>query len=378
MNKCVCVCGSNGYIGNALVQRLLKKGYFVVGIDNDKKLEWLDEMESYSAIPVNTTLEKVRLLNANGMKYVHYSIDISIETNRLRELFRRYDFDIVVNLAQMPSAPYSHVDLEHASWTIQNNTIGTLNIIHMVRDHCPDAHVIEIESMGTYNHAINTDIPEGEFQFDYNGRKSEPCVFPKQAGSYYHMTKIFNTYLMESAHRWWGIKSTTINQGVVYGLWTPEIEESGINSHFAYDSTFGTVVNRFITQSLMDIPLTIYGKGDQKRGYLALNDSIQCLMLFIENPSNGLRMVNQLADVYSINDIANKIKGLNPNTKFKYMESPRVENTNDFYYNVNTDTLKNLGFKNTRSIDDELRYMYNVVDRNRITDISKEKFIKWR
>lgn len=375
--KNILVTGSFGYIGNALIQRLLSQDYNVIGIDNSIKQNWLNEMGSKSAInAVDNIYDRTRSLRKLG-RYTHYTIDISKDIERLKNLFQRYKFDTIVNLAQMPSAPYSHIDLYHASWTIQNNTIGTLNMIYMIKDYCPDAHVIEIESMGTYNHHINTDIPEGKFQFDYNGRTSEPCIFPKQSGSNYHASKVFNTYLMDSASTWWGINSTVIMQGVVYGLWTPETEKSGINSHFAYDSTFGTVVNRFILQSLMGEPLTIYGEGFQKRGYLALNDSIQCLMLFIENPSTGFRTVNQLADTLSVNDIANKIKELNPKTKFKYMDSPRVERTTDFYYNVNTDTLKKLGFKNTRNIDKELKYMYNIIDKRRLQSLKKEDFVKW-
>ena len=374
----VLVTGAFGYIGNALVQRLLKQNYNVIGIDNNIKLNWLKELNSVSALEVieNATI-RTRALRKLG-KYTHYTIDIFKDVNRLKELFQKYKFDTIVNLAQMPSAPYSHMDLAHASWTIQNNTIGTLNITHMIKDYCPDAHLIEIESMGTHNHHINTDIPEGKFQFDYNGRTSEPCIFPKQSGSFYHASKVFNTYLIDSASTWWDINSTVIMQGVVYGIWTPEMEESGINSHFAYDSTFGTVINRFIIQSLMNEPLTIYGKGWQKRGYLALNDSIQCLMLLIENPSKGFRIVNQLADIYCINDLCNIINTIVPGVGFKYMDSPRVERTSDFYYNVNTDTLKKLGFKNTRSIDDELKYMYNMVDKNCLNSLYKEKFVNWK
>jgi len=171
---------------------------------------------SYSAIPVITGLDKFRKLRRIG-SYTHYSMDIAQDVKKLDELFRKYKFDTIVNLAQMPSAPYSQIDLSHASFTIQNNTIGTLNLIYMIKDHCPDAHFIEIESMGTYNHAINTRIPEGKFQFEFEGRTSEPCIFPKQGGSQYHTAKIFSTYLLDNAHRWWGLNSTIINQGVVYG-----------------------------------------------------------------------------------------------------------------------------------------------------------------
>jgi nucleoside-diphosphate-sugar epimerase len=135
------------------------------------------------------------------------------------------------------------------------------------------------------------------------------------------------------------------------------------------------VINRFIVQSLLNKPLTIYGKGDQKRGYLALNDSIQCLMLFIKNPAKGFRSVNQLAETFSINEIANMIKEINPETSFKYMKSPRVEITEDFYYNVTIDTLRNLGFKNTRNIKDELEYIYNLIDKEYVK-YEKENYIK--
>jgi len=377
MLNTVLVTGSMGYLGNALVQRLLLQDYNVIGIDNNSKIEWLDECNSVSAFPIKSPLEKCREFRKMG-RYTHYSLDISKEINRLRELFKKYRFDTIVNLAQMPSAPYSQMDLEHASWTIQNNSLGTVHLSYLMKDYCPDAHLIEIESMGTYNHAINTRIPEGRFTFDYEGRTSEPCIFPRQAGSFYHSAKLNSMYFLDCADRFWGLKSTTINQGVVYGNWTSEIEQSGINSHLAYDTNFGTVVNRFIIQSLMNKPLTIYGKGDQKRGYLALNDSIQCLMLFIENPSEkGMRIVNQLADVYSVNDIASLIKQINPNTKLMYMDSPRAELTEDFYYNVSTDTLKSLGFENTRSILNEMQYMFENIN---IDDLNKdpETFVQWK
>ena len=238
------------------------------------------ECKSTSAIPILPLLEKCKKFRKIG-RYTHYSINIAEDVDRLREVFETYKFNTIVNLAQMPSAPYSQMDLEHASYTIQNNSIGTINIAYMMKDYCPDAHLIEIESMGTYNHAINTEIPEGKFSFKHEGRQSEPCIFPRQAGSFYHAAKINSIYFLDCCQRFWGLKSTTINQGVVYGNWTPEIEESGIHSHLSYDSTFGTVVNRFIIQSMLDKPLTIYGNGEQKRGYLALNDSIQCLMLFL-------------------------------------------------------------------------------------------------
>jgi UDP-sulfoquinovose synthase len=337
------------------------------------------DVGSESAIPYKDDNERIDQLKKLG-KYQHHDIDISTDIDYLIRLFKRVKFDTVVNLAQMPSAPYSMIDLERARFTFNNNIFGTHNLVYMIKDYCPDAHLIEIESMGTYNPAINTQIPDGRFVFDYKGRTSVPCIFPKQAGSQYHATKVFSTYILDYAWRFWGVKSTSINQGVVYGLKTPELEESKLFSHFAYDSCFGTVINRFIVQSLMGLPLTIYGEGLQKRGYLALKDSVQCLMLLIENPVNDFRMVNQLADVYNIREIAETIKQINPDVEFQYMKSPRVEITDDFHYDVSIDTLKSLGFKNTGDIKEELDFLHKLIDKDYIkkTIEKQEKYITWK
>jgi nucleoside-diphosphate-sugar epimerase len=336
----------------------------------------LEECNSVSALPVIPLLEKCRAFRKMG-KFVYYNIDISKDVNRLREVFKAHKFDTVVNLAQMPSAPYSQIDLEHTSYTIQNNSIGTVHIAWLMKEYCPDAHIVEVESMGTYNHAINTEIPEGKFVFEFKDRTSEPCIFPRQAGSFYHTSKLNNMYFLDCCQRFWGLKSTTINQGVVFGITTPEIEESGIHSHLSYDSTFGTVANRFIIQTIMNQPMTIYGNGNQKRGYLSLNDSIQCLMLFIENPATDMRIVNQLADVYSINQIVDIIKKIKPDAKSINMESPRSETTDDFYYNVCTDTLKGFGFENTRTIEDEMRSIFDIVDPSFLNK-EQEGFVQWK
>jgi nucleoside-diphosphate-sugar epimerase len=254
--------------------------------------------------------------------------------------------------------------LVNATESINNNTNGTLNILWMVRKYCPDVHLIEIESLGTIQPDVNVDIPEGEFVFQYNGRESAPSLFPRRPGSFYHASKVFNTYLNDAAVRWWDLKITAINQGVVYGAYTPEIEETGIHSPMWVDECFGTVVHRFIVQALLKHPLTLYGGGWQKRGFLALNDSVQCVELFVDNPPEqpGLRIPNQMDEIYTIKEIATKVNSIIPNGEMIVMQSPRVENTHDFYYNPVNDTIKSLGFQQTRTIEQEIEYCVSKID----------------
>ena len=373
----ILITGVNGYIGNAFCQRMLNKGNNVVGIDNNSKLSWLKEVNSISAIPIiEDQNERNERLSIFKGKFEFYNINIESDLVELENLFKNNIFDTVVNLGQQPSGPYSQIDLTHASNSIKNNTIGTLNLLFLINKYCPKTHFLEIASTGTFKHDINTDIPENKFQFEFQGRKSEPSLFPRSAGSFYHCSKIFNTYLSDCANRFWDLNITEINQAVVFGSYFNELNKSEMNSHFSFDSCFGTVVNRFIVQSLMNKPLTIFGNGNQQRGFLSLTDSVYCLELLTDNPAEGFRIPNQLSTFYSINEIAEIIKIINPSTKIKYVDNHRHENTDNFYYNIETKVLENLGYFQKRSLKTELNYLFNKIDINNIKMIN-DNFIKW-
>jgi UDP-sulfoquinovose synthase len=388
MKENVLVAGCNGYIGNALVQRLLCEGYNVCGIDNDIKFKWAKTVSSHSIIPILPVLEKKKIFKKHFPGEFHYfRLDIVKDSDDLADALAILKFDTVINLAQQPSAAYSHLSLKTAIETMNNNSNGTLNMLWYLSLVSPDTHYIEIESMGTIQPDIGIDIPEGYFYpdkiiLDHHNEavdcfRANKSLFPKRPGSLYHTSKVTNTYLVDCANRWWNIPITAINQGVVYGNSTPEICSSKVHSPLWIDECFGTVVNRFIAQTLLKTPLTIYGRGFQKRGYLGLNDSIQAIMLLIKNrPDNKeVRFVNQLDEVFSINQIASHFKN-----DQDFIDSPRVENTGDFYYNPITNTLEDLGFKKSTDISSEIEFSMRHID---IKRLNKAKHlvmpkIKWR
>jgi nucleoside-diphosphate-sugar epimerase len=193
-------------------------------------------------------------------------------------------------------------------------------------------------------------------------------------------SKVASTYYIDCACRFYGMKATDIMQGVVYGAWSPEIEEIGLNTRLDSDESFGTVFNRFIVQAIIGHPLTVFGKGDHSRGFLSLNDSVQCLMLAIENePKDGeYRTWNQLDEPISMNDLADKVISIADKFGIKadktHIESPRSESTDNFYYNPVVDKLKNLGFKPTRNIEDEGRYIIDKL-KNVNLDVLKKVVI---
>ena len=358
--KNVLLIGCDGYIGHALTLRLLEKGYSVFGIDDFQRRNHVNEMGSFSALPIDSIFTREKNLeDLFGHNYTFLRYDIS-NYNALSELNLPVP-DVVVNLAQQPSAPFSLKSQGHATSTTINNLVGTINVLYYMKEFCPDAHLIQIGSMGEYDHAQGIDIAEGVFDFEFRGKVSKNAIFPRRPGSYYHASKVAATYYIDAACRWWGLTATDIMQGVVYGNWTPEIEKYGFNTRLDSDECFGTVINRFLVQAVIGEPLTIFGEGHQKRGYLALNDSIQCLMLAIENPPDKgeYRTWNQLDTVHTVNELATEVvlNGLIANIDTQNIPSPRAEKTGLFdHYHVDTDKLKYLGFKPTRNLRDEIHW----------------------
>jgi UDP-sulfoquinovose synthase len=239
--------------------------------------------------------------------------------------------------------------------------------------------------MGEYG-TPNLDIPEGFFEVEFRGRK-DYLPFPRQANSFYHWSKVHDSGNVMFACRLWGLQSTDIMQGVVYGTRTEEITDDSLLTRFDFDEVFGTVINRFCAQAVIGYPLTPYGKGGQRRGFIALVDSVGCLTIALENPPNQgeYRVFNQLDDVYGVNELAERVKMVGSefglDVVIEHVGNPRLEKE-DHYYNVDHEHLRKLGFKPTRSLDEEIRIMFTDLVRFKARIESKKDVImpltKWK
>ena len=269
--------------------------------------------------------------------------------------FEEFRPEAVVHLGEQPSAPYSMMDLEHATFTQINNVQGTLNVLFAMREVCPEAHLVKLGTMGEYG-TPNVPIPEGFFEVDYRGRK-DTMPFPKQPGSWYHLSKVHDSHNIMLACKVWGLKSTDLMQGPVYGTWTEETQaDERLVTRFDFDGGFGTVVNRFCVMADINYPLSIYGKGGQTRGYIDLRDSIRCMELSIENPpENGeYRVFNQFTETFSIREIAENVveaaSRLGIEAKVEHIENPRVE-AEEHFYEADHQKLLDLGLEPHRMVD---------------------------
>jgi UDP-sulfoquinovose synthase len=215
--------------------------------------------------------------------------------------------------------------------------------------------------MGEYG-TPGVDIPEGFFEVEFRGRK-ERLPFPRQAGSYYHWSKVHGSNNIMFACRMWGLRSTDVMQGVVYGTRIDQMgDDERLLTRLDFDQSFGTAINRFCCQSVIGAPLTPFGKGHQKRGFLPLRDSMQCLTLALESPPQAgeYRVFNQFEECYTVYELAEKVQKvgneLGLDTIVRPLENPRKE-LEEHYYNPDHQHLLDLGYQPTHDMEAELRVM---------------------
>ena len=357
----VLIAGIDGYLGCPLALHLAARGHEVYGIDNFSRRKNVAEVGSWSAIPIPNMRRRLEVArNLLGLRIKFFHGDLRKYQDALSVL-RESKPDAIVHLGEQPSAPYSMIDCKHASFTQENNVTGTLNLLWAMKESSPNAHLVKLGTMGEYG-TPNIEIPEGFFEIEYRGRKDR-LPFPRQPGSFYHLSKVHDSANIALACKIWGLVSTDIMQGVVYGTRPNDITDPRLHTRFDFDETFGTVINRFCAQAIIGYPLSPYGKGKQRRGFIALVDSIQCLTIATENPpkkAGEYRVFNQLDEIYGINELAEIVRNvagkLDINVDILSVENPRVE-MDEHFYKVDHNNLRALGFQPTRSIEEEVEIM---------------------
>ncbi len=343
----VLVIGGDGYCGWATALYLSNKGHEVGILDSLIRRHWDNELQSDTLTPIAPIQKRVqRWTELTGKKMPVYIGDIN-NYGFFLEAMLEFKPDAVVHFGEQRSAPFSMIDREHAVLTQTNNVVGTLNLLYILKEHFPDCHLVKLGTMGEYG-TPNIDIEEGYIKIEHNGR-TDTLPYPKQPGSFYHLSKVHDTHNIHFACKVWGLRATDLNQGIVYGVLTEEtgMDELLIN-RLDYDGVFGTALNRFCIQAAVGHPLTVYGSGSQTRAMLDIRDTVRCVELAIETPANvgEFRVFNQFTEMFSINDIAMQIKtagnSLGLDVEVNNIDNPRVE-AEKHYFNAKNTNLLDLG-----------------------------------
>jgi UDP-sulfoquinovose synthase len=276
------------------------------------------------------------------------------------------------------------IDRKHAVFTQVNNVVGNLNLLFAIQQYVPDCHLVKLGTMGEYG-TPNIDIEEGYITIEHNGRQ-DVMPYPKQPGSFYHLSKVHDSHNIAFACRIWGLRATDLHQGVVYGTLTDEtaLDETLIN-RFDYDEVFGTVLNRFCVQAAVEHPLTVYGKGGQTRGYIDIRDTVRCIELACLNPAGRgeCRVFNQFTEQFTVLQLAHMVQSVAKNiglkVRIEHLPDPRVE-LEEHYYNAKHSKLQDLGLKPHLLSDSLLDSLLNisVQYRDRIDQTLFLPQVNWR
>ena len=360
----IIVLGGDGYCGWATSLYLSAKGHSVTIVDNFLRRQWDHELGAQTLTPISPLSDRLRAWYRLTGKTIDLAVGDVADYDFLFSTIKSCEPEAIVHFAEQRSAPYSMIDRKHAVFTQVNNVVGTLNVLFAVRETAPDCHLVKLGTMGEYG-TPNIDIEEGYIKIEHNGR-SDVVPFPKQPGSFYHLSKVHDSHNMIFACKIWGLRATDLNQGVVYGTVTDEtaLSEELIN-RFDYDDVFGTVLNRFCVQAAIGEPLTVYGKGGQTRGFLDIRDTVRCVELACLNPANKgeCRVYNQFTEHFSVLDLANKVqaagKHLGLQVEIDHLPDPRVE-AEAHYYNAKHSKLIDLGLQPHLLSDSLLDSLVNI------------------
>jgi UDP-sulfoquinovose synthase len=373
----VLVIGGDGYCGWATALYLSNLGYEVGILDSLVRRHWDAELGLETLTPIASIQQRIRRWQDLTGKSIELFVGDITNYDYLSKALHQFMPDSIVHFGEQRSAPFSMIDREHAVLTQTNNVVGTLNLLYAIHDFLPDCHLVKLGTMGEYG-TPNIDIEEGYITIEHNGRK-DTLPYPKQPGSFYHLSKVHDSHNIHFACKVWGIRATDLNQGVVYGVLTDEtgMDELLIN-RLDYDGVYGTALNRFCIQAAIGHPLTVYGRGSQTRAFLDIRDTVRCVELAIANPAERgeFRVFNQFTEQFSVGDLAEKVRQagatLGLKVAVKNIENPRVEKE-EHYFNAKNTNLLELGLKPHLLSDSLLDSLLNFavkyqqrVDRNQI------------
>jgi UDP-sulfoquinovose synthase len=345
----VLVIGGDGYCGWATALYLSNRGYDVGILDSLVRRHWDNTLCIETLTPIAPIQQRIQRWKDLTGKAIDLFIGDITDYSFLSGVMHQFEPQSVVHFGEQRSAPFSMIDREHAVLTQTNNVVGTLNLLYCLHQDFPDCHLVKLGTMGEYG-TPNIDIEEGYITIEHNGRK-DTLPYPKQPGSFYHLSKVHDSHNISFACKTWGLRATDLNQGVVYGVLTEEtgMDELLIN-RLDYDGVFGTALNRFCVQAAIEHPLTVYGSGGQTRSFLDIRDTVRCVELAIATPAapGDFRVFNQFTEMFSVGDLAQMVKKagstLGVNVEIAHIDNPRVEKE-EHYFNAKNTNLLDLGLQ---------------------------------
>lgn len=258
----ILVTGAAGFIGFYLSKALIERGVEVVGIDN---------LNNY--YDVNLKKERLEIL-AKHEKFKMFSFfRMSLEDKKeIEDLFKKFEFDVVVNLAAQAGVRYS-IDNPHAY--IDSNLVGFLNVLEGCRNS-KIKHLVYASSSSVYG--MNIKQP-----FSTDDHVDYPI-------SLYAATKKSNELMAHTYSHLYGIPTTGLRFFTVYGpMGRPDM------AYF-----------KFTKAILNNEPIDVYNSGKMKRDFTYIDDIVEGVVRVIDKvPHKKNSIVTKASAPYQIYNIGN-------------------------------------------------------------------------
>ena len=330
----VAVFGGDGFVGWPTCLHLSNAGHEVTIVDNLSRRRIDTELGVQSLTPMDSIQERLRIWKQISGKTIRFELlDIATEYERVKLWLDEFRPDALIHLAQQRAAPYSMKSDRLKTYTVNNNTNATHNLLSSLVELGLDTHFIHLGTMGVYGYGtIGATIPEGYLTvgvtLDDGQPASREILYPADPGSVYHMTKCMDQIMFAFYAQNDRIRVTDLHQGIVWGTHTNQTRRhEQLVNRFDYDGDYGTVLNRFLIQAAIKHPLTVHGTGGQTRAFIHIQDSVRCIELALNNsPTRGARpkIFNQMTEVFRIRDLAKLVSELG-DVEVIYLPNPRNE-----------------------------------------------------
>ncbi|MXR41858.1 NAD-dependent epimerase/dehydratase family protein [Halobaculum sp. WSA2] len=331
----ILVTGADGYLGWPTSLRIASRtDDRVVLVDNFGRREWVSEVGSVSATPVadiETRLEAAE--EVHGLTNLSFVEGDLTDRSFVDELLQVHEPETIVHTAAQPSAPYSQINGERANFTQHNNMQSTRNLAWGFHENdLADTHLIETTTTGVYG-APEFPIPEGGATMENQGDRDD-VPFPAMAGSWYHLTKSHDAANLRLANKQFGIPVSDVRTAITYGAATEETAaDDRLATRFDFDYYFGVVAHRFAAQAIAGYPITVYGKGEQRKPFVSLEDAVEGLArLALNDPDDRPDdhvVYNQVTRPISIVEMGTTIAEVATkfgfDTEVEHFENPRDE-----------------------------------------------------
>lgn len=367
----IIILGGDGFCGWPTALHLSAVGHSVVIVDNLSRRNIDIELEAESLTPIRpmgTRLGAWREVSGRSIDF--YNFDVARNYVRLLDLFLTYKPDAVVHFAEQRAAPYSMKSAYHKRYTVDNNINATHNLLAAVVESGLDIHVVHLGTMGVYGYGTaGMKIPEGylrvQVETDAGELIEREVLYPPDPGSVYHMTKTQDQLMFAYYNKNDGVRVTDLHQGIVWGTQTEETKrDERLINRFDYDGDYGTVLNRFLMQSVVGHPLTVHGSGGQTRAFIHIQDTVRCIHLAINHPprpGDRVQILNQMTETHRVRDLARLVAD-QTGSAIALLPNPRKEaDENDLH--VANDTFLGHGLDPIRLADGLLAEVRDIASR---------------